>query len=168
MVQMLMRRPRSLALPSTNRTFVLLGASLSLMFLPMPRADGRQITANTARTQKLTVVAHLHYVTARGAYLIEEGSASGPLSGTIRARVRVAADITGTFTFYPRGGSVSGYGTATLHESGAYASFGGSLKVLGGTGRYAHARGGGRLYGVYDRRGPHLALTIQTTGSFSY
>ncbi len=124
--------------------------------------------ATMAHSQHLTVVAHLHYVAARGSYLFEEGRASGALAGTVSARVRITADITGSFTFYARGGSVRGYGSAKLNESGSYASFGGTLKVLGGTGRYSHAHGGGRLYGVYNRRSPRLELTIQTTGNLSY
>jgi hypothetical protein len=124
--------------------------------------------ATTARSEHLAVVAHLHYVTARGSYLFEEGKASGALAGTVSARVRITADISGSFTFYSRGGSVRGYGSAKLNESGSYASFGGTLKVLGGTGRYAHASGSGRLYGVYNRRSPQLELTIQTTGNLSY
>ncbi len=132
------------------------------------QAAGALASARLARSERLTMTAHLHYVTARGSYLLEEGSASGPLGGTVKARVRIAADISGSFTFYPRGGTISGYGLAGLHESGRYVSFGGTLKVLGGTGRYAHASGHGRLYGVYNRGTPHLELTIQTTGSLSY
>jgi hypothetical protein len=122
--------------------------------------------ARTARTERLSMSAHLRYLTARGAYLLEEGSASGPLAGIVKARVRFTADISGSFEFYPHDGSISGYGSATLHESGTYVSFGGTVTITGGTGRYAHAHGGGGLYGVYDRR--TLALTIQTTGSLSY
>jgi hypothetical protein len=112
------------------------------------------------------MTAHLRYLTARGAYLLEEGSASGPLAGIVKARVRFTADISGSFAFYPHGGSISGYGSAKLHESGPYVSFGGTVTITGGTGRYVHAHGGGGLYGVYNRR--TLALTIQTTGSLSY
>jgi hypothetical protein len=124
--------------------------------------------ATVARSEQLTVVAHLHYVAARGSYLFEEGRTSGALAGTVSARVRITADITGSFTFYSRGGSVRGYGSAKLNESGSYASFGGTLKVLGGTGKYSHASGSGKLYGVYNRRSPRLELTIQTTGNLSY
>jgi hypothetical protein len=131
------------------------------------RSDAAPL-ATAARSERLTVTAHLHYVAARGSYLFEEGRASGALAGTVSARVRITADISGSFTFYARGGSVRGYGSAKLNESGSYASFGGTLKVLGGTGRYAHARGSGRLYGVYNRRSPRLELTIQTTGDLSY
>lgn len=123
-------------------------------------------TAGEARSLHLTVVAHLHYVTSKGSYLIEEGVASGALAGTVKARLRITANISGSFTFHPRGGSISGRGAGTLHESGTYTSFGGSLKILSGTGRYAHAHGSGGLYGVYNRQ--NLGVTIQTTGSLDY
>jgi hypothetical protein len=136
---------------------------VSLPSSPIAQAHAR---ATTARSERLAITAHLQYVDAKGSYLIEKGSASGPLAGPVNARLRVAADISGSFTFYPRGGTISGSGVGTLHESGRYASFGGTVTVLGGTGRYAHARGSGRLYGVYNR--DTLAVTIQTTGSLSY
>ena len=138
-------------------------ATLALLCGPSAEA---LTTAREARSVRLMVTAHLHYVSSKGSYLIEEGSASGQLAGTVKARLRVTAGISGSFTFYPRGGSISGRGSGTLHESGTYASFGGSLQVVGGTGRYAHGHGGGKLYGVYNRR--TLGVTIQTTGSLSY
>jgi hypothetical protein len=122
--------------------------------------------ARMARTERLAMTAHLRYVTARGSYLLEEGSAVGPLAGAVKARIRFTADISGSFAFYPRGGSITGYGSGKLHESGTYVSFGGTVTITGGTGRFAHARGSGGLYGVYDRR--TLGLTIQTTGDVSY
>ena len=123
--------------------------------------------ARAARSERLSITAHLDYVDAKGAYLIESGSGSGPLAGSVKARIRVAADISGSFTFYPRGGgSISGSGVGSLRESGRYASFSGTVTVLGGTGHYVHARGGGRLYGVYNRN--TLGVTIQTTGSLTY
>jgi hypothetical protein len=121
-----------------------------------------------ARSESLAISAHLHYVRARGSYLLEEGSASGPLGGIVKAHVRITADISGSFTFYPSGGSISGYGSATLRESGSKVSFAGSIKVLGGTGRYAHASGHGALSGTYNRGTSRLELTIHTTGTLSY
>ena len=122
--------------------------------------------ARSARSERLSVDAQLHYVNARGSYLIEEGRASGPLAGLVKAKIKITANIEGSFTFYPRGGSISGSGSGKLRESGIYASFGGTVRVLGGTGRYAHSRGGGGLYGVYDRK--TLGVEIQTTGTLSY
>jgi len=130
------------------------------------QSAGSPSKARMARTERLAMTARLRYVTARGSYLLEEGSAVGPLAGPVKARVRFTADISGSFAFYPRGGSISGYGSAKLHESGTYVSFGGTVTITGGTGRFAHARGSGGLYGVYDRR--TLGLTIQTTGNVSY
>lgn len=164
----MMRRWRGRAL--RRRGLATVAAMLSLGVALPPGSDPAQARpfASDARSEHLTVTAHLHYVAAKGSYLIEEGSASGALAGTIKARVRITADITGTFTFYSRGGSVSGYGAAKLHESGSYASFGGTLQVLGGSGRYSRASGSGKLYGVYNRRSPRLELTIQTTGNLTY
>jgi hypothetical protein len=142
-------------------------ATVTLGFAAPSATSGRvALRAKAAHSERLSVTAHLHYVDAKGAYLIEEGDASGPLAGVVKARIRVTADISGSFTFYPRDGSLSGRGIGTLHESGIYASFGGKIAVLGGTGRYAHAHGEGGFYGVYDRK--TLGVTIQTTGSLSY
>ena len=69
------------------------------------------------RSERLAVSAHLHYVDARGSYLIEEGQASGPLGGIVKARLRVTANISGSFTFYPRGGSISGRGVGISRSS---------------------------------------------------
>jgi hypothetical protein len=136
--------------------------------LLLPSAGGARswVMARSARSERLTVDARLHYVDARGSYLIEEGRASGPLVGLVKAKIKITATIEGSFTFYPRGGSISGSGSGQLRESGIYASFGGTVRVLGGAGRYAHARGGGGLYGVYNRK--TLGVEIQTTGTLSY
>ena len=147
----------------THATVVGVLAALSLL---CTTTAGANSAAHEARSVRLSVTAHLHYVSSKGSYLIEEGPASGQLAGVVKARLRVTAGISGSFTLYPRGGSISGRGAGTLHESGMYASFSGSLQVVGGTGRYSHGHGGGHLYGVYNRR--TLGVTIQTTGSLSY
>ncbi len=71
-----------------------------------------------------------------------------------------------SFTIQTKHGTIYGSGSAALHSSGKYASFGGTLSVSHGTGSYAHARGSGKLYGVIDRR--TSALTVQTAGTLSY
>ena len=140
--------------------------AVAAMPLPFVPGTGPRVMARAARSERLAISAHLHYVNARGSYLIEEGQASGPLAGLVKAQIRVTAGISGSFTFYPHGGSISGSGVGRLHESGIYASFGGTVKVVGGTGRFAHAHGGGGLYGVYNRK--TLGVTISTSGSLSY
>ena len=161
----MVRRLRSVHLPWTPLAVAVTAIALGIAAASAANARAA-LWAKAAHSERLSVAAHLHYVNAKGAYLIEEGQASGPLAGVVKARIRVTADISGSFTFYPRDGSLSGRGIGTLHESGVYASFGGKISVLGGTGRYAHAHGQGGFYGVYDRK--TLGVTIQTTGSVSY
>jgi hypothetical protein len=119
-----------------------------------------------ARTLNATDTARLHYVRSSGSVLFEEGTASGTLPGSMRARCNIGASFTASFTLYTRGGTITGHGTATPHGSGTYESFAGTLTATGGTGRYVHAHGRAGLYGVFNRR--TYALTIQTTGRLSY
>lgn len=123
--------------------------------------------AVAARTLNVTDTAHLHLTGTSGSLLIEEGPASGALPGTVGVHFRIGATVSGSFTIYPRGGgSISGHGSATLRSAGTYASFGGSMSVSGGSGRYAKAHGSGGFYGVVNRRTDEL--TVQTTGKLVY
>ena len=132
-----------------------------------PAASPHPAAARTARMLNVDDTGHLHLLNASGSILQEEGPASGTLKGNVRVRLVVRATVTASFTIAPSaGGSIGGYGSATLHSALRYASFGGSLTVDHGTGRYAHAHGSGRLYGVIDRR-TH-ALTVQTVGQLDY
>jgi hypothetical protein len=120
-----------------------------------------------ARALSVNDTGHLHLVNASGSVLQEEGPASGTLPGDARVRLVVHATVLASFAIEARGGgSIDGRGTAVLHTQGRYSSFAGSLSVAGGAGRYAHAHGGGRLYGVIDRRTD--ALTVQTIGQLHY
>jgi hypothetical protein len=126
---------------------------------PAPRA-------HAAHVVRASDTAHLHYISAAGALLLEEGRATGTLPGKMRVHLDVGTTFTGTFTIYESGWSIQGHGSATPHGSGTYESFSGSLTVTGGSGRYAHAHGRGGLYGTFDRES--YALVIETTGSLSY
>lgn len=110
--------------------------------------------------------AKLHYVGAVGEEVYETGSANGTLPGGMHVHMIFAATFTGSFTIYTHGGSIDGHGRARTHGGGVYESFAGTLTVTGGTGRYRHARGTARLYGVFDR--DNYALTIQTAGTLRF
>jgi hypothetical protein len=119
------------------------------------------ILARAARTLKVNDTGHLHLLHASGSILTEEGTVSGTLPGTAKVRLDVGENVTASFTIHVRGGgSITGRGSAALHSSGRYSSFGGTLSVTGGTGRFAHAHGAGKLYGVIERRSD--SLTVQT------
>lgn len=136
------------------------------MLGPNARAS-RPNRARPARTLKVTDTAHMRLLRSSGAQLIEEGPVSGTLPGTAKINFEVGPTVTGRFTIYARGGgSISGHGSATLHSSGLYASFGGSMSVSHGSGRYAHAHGDGGFYGTINRH--TYALVVQTTGTLSY
>ncbi len=121
--------------------------------------------AQAARSLTPNDEGRLHLVSESGSNLVEEGSATGTLPG--RARVHIGAVIEAAFTLYPRGGgSISGHGSGTLHSSGLYASFGGSMSVSRGTGRYSHAHGTGGFYGTVNRK--TFALVVQTRGILHY
>jgi len=122
--------------------------------------------AGSARVVNGSDNAHLHYVRSDGATLYEEGRATGALPGTLRASLKVGATFSGSVVLFTANGQLRATGSASPHGSGRFQTFAGTLTVTGGTGRYVHAHGSGRLYGEFDRR--TFKLTIQTRGSFYY
>jgi hypothetical protein len=169
----------------TRRALAGIGAALALAAagagtaIAAARAPAAPIAARSTRTPSEPIAAHasralsvndtgnLHLLNASGAILSEAGPVSGTLPGSTKVRLNVGENVTATFTIYARGGgSITGHGVAALHSSGRYSSFGGTLTVRRGTGRYAHAHGAGKLYGVIDRRTD--ALTVQTSGTLHY
>jgi hypothetical protein len=154
---------------TVKRTFTARGiagiaAALALAAASAPLAIAAArapVLALAARTLKVNDTGYLHLLHASGSILTEVGTVSGTLPGTARVRLDVGENVTASFTIRVRGGgSISGRGSAALHSSGRYSSFGGTLSVTGGTGRFAHAHGAGKLYGVIERRSD--SLTVQT------
>jgi hypothetical protein len=124
-------------------------------------------TAHAAHVLSVKEEGHLHSVSTSGAELLEEGKVSGTIPGKVKVSFDIGATVTAKFTIYAGGGgSISGNGGGALHSTGVYSSFGGSLEVTGGSGRYAHAHGTGTLSGEIDRK--TYALTVQTTGKLYY
>jgi len=162
-----LKRPRI----GTACCVALLGALASAALVPAigsaeTSAGVRRPQAHAARTLRATDTAKLHYVSAAGSELLEQGKATGTLPGSMRALVEIGATIGGSFTFYLQDGTLKGHGVATPHGAGVYESFAGTVTITGGTGRFVHAHGHTGLYGTFDRN--TYALTIQTTGTFSY
>jgi hypothetical protein len=111
---------------------------------------------------------NLHLVGESGADLVEEGQMTGTLPGRAKLLFSIGATVSATFTLYPRsGGSISGHGSGKLTSSGRYASFGGSMAVTSGTGRYKHAHGVGGFYGTILRKSPY-PVVVQTRGTLSF
>lgn len=154
---------------SQARGTALLAGAVLLLYtsvLSTATASPAHVTAHAARTQNITDTAHMHYIKEVGSNLLDEGQATGGLPGKASALFNVGATVSANFTIYAHGGTISGHGSGTLHGAGAYPSFGGTMTVTHGTGRYAHAHGHGGFYGVLNRH--NYSAIIQTTGTLTY
>ena len=121
-----------------------------------------------ARTIDVTQSAELRLVRKSGSVLYERGTASGTLPGSVSARFVVnVLKVTGDVTFYPRaGGSITFRAEGFPKSSGARSRVAGTMAIVGGTGRYANARGGATFNGVVNRRS--WAVSVSATGRMRY
>lgn len=150
-----------------SRLFVLLSAVLAVGVWTAGSGAAAP-SAHAARSLNLSGTAYLHLVRKSGNVLYERGSATGTLPGTVTARlVTGIARVTGTVTFYPRGG-----GSLTLsavgypQSAGVVTRFNGSCAVRGGTGRFRHAVGSGSFSGTANRR--TWAVTVHAQARIRY
>ena len=127
-------------------------------------------TASAAKSQDVNDAAHLRLIASRGGNdLTETGKATGTLPGTVTVSLNIhTRTANSSFTIAVKGGgSISGKGSGLLKTGkGGYASFGGSITVTGGTGKYAHASGKGGLYGTIYRLND--SMTVKVTGALHY
>jgi hypothetical protein len=150
--------PALLAIP-----FALVGPAVAGTALAASGPAGRAAQSLSANDE-----GHLHLIGESGAYLIEEGKVMGSLAGRVRVWFELGTSVTARFILYPKGGgSISGHGSGKLNSAGRYASFGGSMSVTSGTGRFAHASGQGSLYGTILREGS-FPVVVQTRGTLHY
>jgi hypothetical protein len=141
--------------------------------LALTTSAAAALRAAAARALNVTDTAELHKTGESGASIIDQGKAKGTLPGNVRVAFNVGVTVTAAFSITTHNGSISGHGSGTLNEAkhkpghiNVYASFGGTMKVTHGTGRYAHAHGTGGFYGVINRQ--NYSVTLQTTGALSY
>jgi hypothetical protein len=111
----------------------------------------------------------LHFLSDEATLIVDEGSLSGTLPG--RGRVYFTYNgspiVTARFTIHARGGNVYGAAKCRLsNPNSPTPSFRGALQIVGGSARYAHARGSGELFGVFHRRG--YGMVVQAIGRLSY
>jgi hypothetical protein len=131
-------------------------------------AQGAGPRANASSTFSLSETGHLHLTSHHGFTLNEQGSGSGTISGTIYIHLHVVSTnhVTAEVNIYPRGGSLTGYASASYHPSGGVASFNGSMNIARGTGRYSHAHGSGLSFtGTIQRSSD--AVTVHVNGRMS-
>jgi hypothetical protein len=141
---------------------------VGLLVAAQPAASARDATAKAASVT-LSDTAHLHLTSKHGFTLNEQGSASGTVAGTIYIHLHIVSTnhVTAEVNIYPKGGSLTGYASASYRPSGAVASFNGTMSIARGTGRYSHARGSGLSFtGTVQRTndavGVHVSGRIST------
>jgi hypothetical protein len=128
--------------------------------------------AKPARTQRVLNIrdqGNLRFVRASGSLLLDEGRVTGTFPGSVKVRFLYNGEpnVSARFTITGKGGSISARGTGRLSSPTSPApSFRGRMTITGGTGRYEHIRGGGELFGVFNRRS--YALTVQAVGKLPY
>lgn len=155
------RRPRV-----REAAWALTGACAVLLVSLTLTAQAFTARARAAHALKAMDTAYLHLASSSGALLLEEGNAMGTVPGKVRAHCSIGPTVSAKFTIYTHVGSISGSGSGKLSSTGRQPSFGGTMTVTGGTGRYAHAHGHGGFYGVLNRDTD--AITLQTTGTLNY
>lgn len=121
------------------------------------------------RSVHLNESGHLHSTGGHGMLLNEQGSVSGTIHGTvyIHAALRSLHSFVAEVNVYPRGGSLTGYGSAEYHVVGGYADFSGSLSITRGTGGYSHAHARNlRFTGSIQTSND--AVTVRLSGAMYY
>ncbi len=97
--------------------------------------------------------------------LIETGRATGTLPGSVKVSFTLhGLHATSRFTIYAHGGTISGVGEGFV-KSGrtGYDTFGGSLRLTGGSGRYRGASGSGTLYGSLYKLNESIKVQVDGT-----
>jgi hypothetical protein len=125
--------------------------------------------AKLARTVSLSESGRLRLTSKKGFTLNERGSASGTIAGSIYVHLHLVSKrkVTAEVNIYPRGGSLTGSGSAGVTVVGGYAAYSGTLSITRGTGKYAHARASGlRFTGTIQRRDD--SVSVHLSGSLSY
>ncbi len=144
-----------------------LGGDMAWSAPPAPASRGP--IARTARTVSVRDQGRLSLVRSSGSLLIDAGRATGSLPGSVDLRFVYdgSPTVDAQLTISGPGWSVRARGVGRLSSlTSPDPSFRGSLTIIGGSGRYARARGGGELFGVFYRR--TYGLAVQTIGQLTY
>lgn len=106
--------------------------------------------------------AHLRPSSHSSVQLVEEGTGYGTFKAQVKITMAIKSIVTGVLVAKLPGGTIYGTASATPHYSGRWVTFKGALKVMRGTGRYAHASGTTGFYGSIDRY--DYKLNVQVIG----
>lgn len=140
------------------------GATVGRAFERHRRPAGPKATA--AKVIELKETGQLHLTNGYETTLVGRGGATGTYNCSILVRLTIlsAHRITTTFTVSPKGGTISGKGSARYAEEAGNGYFGGTIALTRGTGTYAHASGNQiGISGKISRES--LRLTVHVHGA---
>ncbi len=124
---------------------------------------------SVAHAKTITIREHadLHLVRKSGNTLYQSGRASGTINGNVSTIFNVTlSGVTGQFTIYARGGSLTLSVNGKPRSTGLRARFSGTMRVVKGTGRYSGASGSSSFSGTVNRR--TWAASVDATGRLTY
>jgi hypothetical protein len=108
----------------------------------------------------------LKLVHKSGTHFRHRGTATGTVRGTVTSAITLESlSISGTVSVRTKSGTARLRVKGTARSGGLRSRFEGRATVVGGTGRYGHARGGGTFHGVVNRS--TWAATIDASGTLS-
>ena len=128
--------------------------------------DGAEPVARTARTVALTETGRLHSANGAGSTIDERGTATGTYDCAIVVHLTIvsASRVTASFTVSPKGGTISGTGSARFQTRGSNGYFGGAISIAHGTGSYRHASGTNLgISGIINRETFNLTVHVHGT-----
>jgi hypothetical protein len=147
-------------------------AALAVIAIAVMSSPPTLGSAAAARVLNVRDEGKLRFITSSGSEIIDEGPATGTVPGKVKVHFIYNGEptVSASFTIYGHAGSISGRASGRLSNPTSPApSFRGAFTITGGSGRYAHIRGTGELFGVFTRRGPNkYALVVQTVGKDTY
>jgi hypothetical protein len=153
----------------TSRALGVLVVVLLALTLTWSASANTPPTASMAGSSSVKDEGYLRLVKSSGSLLIDEGPAHGTIPGAVRVRFVYNGNpiVTAQITIYGHAGNIQARASGRLSSpTSPRPSFEGTLTILGGSGRYLHSHGDGRLYGVFYRRS--YAMTVQTEGTLRY
>jgi hypothetical protein len=133
------------------------------------RSARHPLTAIAAHTVSVREAVHASEVISRqgNSFVNERGRGTGTFNCPAQVQVRISyTNGSIDLTCLTGSGSLSGGGKLSYFTSGATATFTGTLAIMHGTGKYAHARGRLHVEGSMVRK--TFALSATVDGPMSY
>jgi hypothetical protein len=127
------------------------------------------IHAYASKAILLNETGHLHLTSKHNFTLNEQGTASGTAGGSIYVHLTAVSNtrVTVEVNIYPKGGSITGSGSASYRKTSGAADFSGSMTIDRGTGTYAHCHGSGLSFNGTVAESDKDAITVHVSGRVS-